>query len=191
METKEVTAKLLEKRIIGLPHNIDKEIADRVVAGIVELNLKSADEIKLMIDSGGGKVKPAFRLIDLIRLSKAPVSGIVVGMCGSAAILILQVCRKRLSTPHSRFFLHFVRSEFSYKANQTRRDVMRSLAAHLKDTLTFQKDGEDLILSRVKISRNKLRRLMDNGERNGSELTSDEALELGLIDEIVDEYDLL
>ena len=68
---------------------------------------------------------------------------------------------------------------------------MRSLTAHLKDTITFQRDGEDLILSRVKISRNKLRRLMDNGERNGSELTSDEALELGLIDEIVDEYDLL
>lgn len=191
MEIKDREAKLLERRIIGLPYNIDKEIVDKIAGSILELNLKSFDEIKLLIDSGGGKIKPAFKLVDVIRLSKAPVSGIVVGLCGSAAVSVLQACHKRLSTPHSKFFLHFVRSDFTYKAYQTKQVIVRSLMSQLKETICNQRETEDIILARVNITRKGLRKLMHNGERDNTELTADEALALGLVDEIVEGYDLL
>ncbi|MBI4118862.1 MAG: ATP-dependent Clp protease proteolytic subunit [Parcubacteria group bacterium] len=191
MEREERSKKLLERRIIGLGDNINKETVDRICSGIVELNLTSSEEIKLVIDSGGGQIEPALYLFDMIKNSKAPVIGVVIGGCGSSAVSVLQSCCRRLSTPNSRFFLHFVsHNDFSFKLNQSESEVVEVLRVKIKEAQVFQKTTEDILLARTKMTREQLRELMQNGEKYRSKFTPDEALVLGLIDEIVERYDL-
>lgn len=104
---RDLEQKLFKKRIIFLNDSIDEELANDICKQLVYLNsLNDKLPIWLFIRSNGGSLKDALDIYDNIRFSRAPVIGLVIGYCHSAAILILQACTKRYSFPNSYFLLH-------------------------------------------------------------------------------------
>jgi ATP-dependent Clp protease protease subunit len=66
-------------------------------------------EVFLIINSPGGECTDGFALHDALRNSTragSPVTGYVQGIAMSAAVVVLQGCENRRSSPHSRFMIH-------------------------------------------------------------------------------------
>jgi ATP-dependent Clp protease, protease subunit len=63
------------------------------------------------IDSGGGSVFGALAVLTLVRQRRIQATGVVLGECSSAALLLFAVCRKRLVTPFSMLLFHRMRAE--------------------------------------------------------------------------------
>ena len=61
------------------------------------------------IDSAGGSVYGALAIITLLRQRQLEATGIVIGECSSAALLLFAACRRRLVTPYSVLLFHRMR----------------------------------------------------------------------------------
>src|SRR5262249_58843304 len=72
---------------------------EEVVKQLLELPAQS--ECTLYIDSAGGSVYGALAVMTLMRLRKLETTGIVLGECSSATILIFAACRHRLGARYS------------------------------------------------------------------------------------------
>jgi len=92
----ELEEKLLEKRIILLNKEVDKDgpVQEKICASLEYLNSISNEEITLKIDSDGGNHYLGNIIIDHIRQSPSPVHGIGTGYVSSMAFNILQSCHK-------------------------------------------------------------------------------------------------
>lgn len=103
---------------------------------MIELQAHSPDRINLIIDSGGGSMEAALQLCDLMStVLTAPVRGIALGACGSAATFVMLYCNERLSTPHSRFLIHSgTRSKISIPIGQTTSENLEQLLREVKAT---------------------------------------------------------
>jgi ATP-dependent protease ClpP protease subunit len=73
------------------------------------LPLRAGRECILYIDCTGGSVYGALAVTTLIRTRRLVCTGIVLGECSSAAILILAACQKRLVTRYSTLLFHGMR----------------------------------------------------------------------------------
>ncbi len=73
------------------------------------LQLRAGRDCVFHIDSMGGSVYGALAITTLIRQRKLQCTGIVLGECSSAALLILAACHKRLVTRYSTLLFHGMR----------------------------------------------------------------------------------
>lgn len=62
--------------------------------------------IKIIISNYGGSLEEAKMLAEVIRLSKTPVWGVVIGMCASAASVLYLSCHKRMALPNATWLFH-------------------------------------------------------------------------------------
>lgn len=60
----------------------------------------------LIISSGGGDTDAMWAFHDTILCSKKKITGVAVGICHSAAPLILAACDIRICTPNTQFMVH-------------------------------------------------------------------------------------
>lgn len=91
-------------RLVG---KVDDASVKEVMKDIDTANsLDYVKEIRMTLTSTGGWLYPAFALYDHIVASKKPVDIIAEGYCMSAAVMILQAGRKRISRPHTSFMIH-------------------------------------------------------------------------------------
>lgn len=100
--------RLLETRTILLSGQVNKELAERVVRQLLLLEAKSADPIKIMIDSPGGDVDAGYAIFDMARFVKPQVWMIGMGLVASAGALILLAAPKerRVAFPNSHYLIH-------------------------------------------------------------------------------------
>lgn len=189
MERNEVREKLYSRRILGLS-KIDEESTNGLIADFFRLNLESEEPIRLIINSNGGDLDGAFALADCLHSLKAPVTGIVIGMCASAALIALLACRERIATCHSRFLAHQARRKVSLMLDDNLEGKLQEI---LRDAQSMRAKIEDYYISRTaKITREKAKQLMHEGEVFSKFLSVQEAKELGFIQQIVpDDFDLL
>src|SRR5262249_34673738 len=94
------------KRDIPVIGDVDDYEAD-VVKALLEL--EPGSECTFYIDSAGGSVYGALAILTLIRHRGLNATGIVLGECSSAALLLFAACRNRLVTPYSTLFFHQMR----------------------------------------------------------------------------------
>lgn len=98
---------LLRKRLIYLDGEVTHDMAKRIGSSILWLNAEDdTSEIILYINSSGGKVAAGLHLYDIVKHSKAPVTGIVYRLANSMAAIVLQACKKRKALRHSEIVLH-------------------------------------------------------------------------------------
>jgi ATP-dependent protease ClpP protease subunit len=188
---------LMNRRTVTLAGEINDQSISDVGQRLLTLQMRSADPINLVIDSGGGNMDAAFRLCDLItHVLTAPVHGIALGACGSAATFVMLCCTKRAATPYSRFLVHSgTRNNVSFPINQ---ESSKNIEQLLKDVKTV----EDMVLRFYTkkltakswtadqpdeaIKRAFVQKLIDRGDqRFGKWLTAEEAIEVGLIETII------
>lgn len=101
------------------------ETIDPIVNIILNLNLTQEDKqspsvINLFIDTDGGDLSSAMRLIDVIRMSEIPIRTIGWGKVASAGLMIFMVGHERLFSENCSILSHnatFNASLFSVRVN--------------------------------------------------------------------------
>ena len=139
----QLTARLLQQRIIVLGTEVDDRIANRLCA---ELLLLSAEDpgrdISLYINSPGGSVSAGLAIYDTMRLIPNDVSTLAMGLAASMGqfLLCAGAAGKRFSLPHAQVLMHQGSAGFGGTAadieiyagqlDRTGRTVMSLVAQH-------------------------------------------------------------
>lgn len=128
--------------------------------------------ILFYIDCSGGNLTDAFMISDTIRQSKTPVYTIITGAALSGGFIIAISGHKRIAYPHASFLFHEGSGGFGGDANK-----FANFALFYKKQLEQMKD---IILNQTSITEEKYKEIKNDDYW----MTADEALELGVIDEI-------
>jgi ATP-dependent Clp protease protease subunit len=132
--------------------------------------------IKIFIDSNGGDLDAAFTIIDSIKLSKTPVWTINIGTAYSGGFFIFINGHKRFAAPLSTFLYH----EGS-TANVGDAGKFNNFADFYKKQLE--------LLKKITIScTNITEEMYKEHQKDDWWIDANEALELGICDEIVDKF---
>jgi len=73
------------------------------------LEVPTRGKVTFYIDSAGGSVYSALAVVTLLRHRQIEATGIVLGECSSATLLLFAACKKRLVTPYSTLMFHHMR----------------------------------------------------------------------------------
>jgi ATP-dependent Clp protease, protease subunit len=171
-------AKLFEDRIIFVGTPISDDIANAVMAQLLCLQQMDPErDISIYINSPGGSFTALTAIYDTLRYLKPDIQTVCLGQAASAAAVLLAAGTKgkRLALPNSRILIHQPYTEGTYgqasdieiQANEILR--MRSLL----ETMIADNTGKSIEEVSRDIERDKI-------------LTAEQAIEYGLIDQILE-----
>lgn len=169
-------AKLLDERTIFVTGGIDDEISDRVVAQLLYLDTNgSKKDILMIINSPGGAVTAGLAIFDTMQAIKAKVQTLCIGQAASmGAILMLGGTKgKRFCLPNARFLIH--QPLGGAQGTSTDIEIQTEEILRIKAFLT------QLIAERTG---QPLEKVIKDTDRDNF-LSAQEAVEYGLVDEIV------
>lgn len=175
---------LLEARIIDLTDEINAEMAMYVRVALAMLQTEGSPDIEVHITSNGGLTGVSFDLVDLFRHYPGKVTGKVFGFARSAAATILQGCDVRLASPHACILVHHSTGRVSFDELEDPEKLKKLRENRREETERMY----GIYLSRTgdKLNRDKLAQFCQE-ER---EMYASEALEFGLIDDIIKDKEL-
>lgn len=172
----DIYSRLLKDRIIFLGTAIDDNVANVVVAQMLYLEAEDPDkEIFFYLNSPGGHVSSGMAIYDTMQYIKPQISTVCMGQAASMAAILLAAGEKgkRFALPHSRILIHQPLGGFQGQATDI--DIQAREILRLKDEL-------NKILA--ELTGQQLAKIMNDTERDYF-MTSQQAKEYGLIDEIV------
>jgi ATP-dependent Clp protease, protease subunit len=105
----QLTARLLQQRIIVLGTEVDDQIANRLCAQLLLLSAEDPRrDISLYINSPGGSVSAGLAIYDTMRLIPNDVSTLAMGLAASMGqfLLCAGAAGKRFSLPHAQVLMH-------------------------------------------------------------------------------------
>ncbi|HWG15365.1 MAG TPA: ATP-dependent Clp protease proteolytic subunit [Streptosporangiaceae bacterium] len=105
----QLTARLLQQRIIVLGAEVDDRIANRLCAQLLLLSAEDPQrDISLYINSPGGTVSAGLAIYDTMRLIPNDVSTLAMGLAASMGqfLLCAGTAGKRFSLPHAQVLMH-------------------------------------------------------------------------------------
>ncbi|KAK4422461.1 ATP-dependent Clp protease proteolytic subunit, chloroplastic [Sesamum alatum] len=100
---------LLKERIVFLGSGIDDFVADAIISQLLLLDAQdSTKDIRLFINSPGGSLSATMAIFDVVRLVRADVSTVALGISASTASIILGggTKGKRFAMPNTRIMIH-------------------------------------------------------------------------------------
>lgn len=171
-------ARLLEKGIIDLLGDVDEEMFGYIRECMLELALRDNPPIRINITSRGGGVNSGLLIYDLLRLYPGETTGVVIAFASSIAAVMLQACKKRESTQNSLILIHHIRR------NEVSLDKFDDPAEIKKIKKSLRESQEKIYLifdKKTKMSRAAIIALC----KEERELSAQEALKFGFIDEII------
>lgn len=171
----DIYSRLLNDRIIFLGGQIDDHVANIIIAQMLFLDSTDPNkDIHLYINSPGGSVTAALAIYDTMNHLKADVSTICVGIAASAAALILSsgARGKRFILPNAEVMIHQVMGGAEGQASDI--EISARHILRMKETL-------NKILS--KNTGKPVAQVEKDSDRDNF-MTSDEAKNYGLVDEI-------
>jgi ATP-dependent Clp protease protease subunit len=171
-------AKLFEDRIIFLGVQVDDASADDIMAQMLVLESMDPDrDITLYINSPGGSFTAMTAIYDTMQYIRPQIQTVVLGQAASAAAVILAAGTpgKRLALPNARVLIHQPSTGDAGRGQASdieiqAREVLR-LRTWLEETLSrhSKKTPQEV---NIDIERDNI-------------LSADEALEYGLIDQVL------
>ncbi|KMT11470.1 hypothetical protein BVRB_5g107950 [Beta vulgaris subsp. vulgaris] len=105
----DVMGLLLKERIVFLGSGIDDFVADAIISQLLLLDAQDhTKDIRLFINSPGGSLSATMAIFDVVRLVRADVSTLALGIAASTASIILGAGTKgkRLAMPNARIMVH-------------------------------------------------------------------------------------
>ena len=173
----DIYSKLLKERIVFLGSAIDDNVANIVIAQL--LFLESEDptrEISLYINSPGGYITSGLAIYDTMQYIKSPVATMCIGQAASMAAVLLGAGEKgkRLALPRSRVLIHQPLGGAQGQATD--------IGIQAKEILRAREELNNILASHTG---QKIERIVMDTERDFY-MTALQALEYGIIDEIVE-----
>lgn len=141
--------------------------------------IKKRKPILIFFFSPGGSLDVNNAIVDTISLSKTPVYGINTSQCCSAAAFIFLSCHKRFMFPQAYFVYHQGGGTFSGSFET----VIAQIAA-------YQEQVANLSLLMKKYTKYTEEEIAE-GIVGEWYICADEALEKGVVDEVIDDLDVL
>lgn len=172
----DIFSRLMMDRILWVAGPVNDAMSTVVQAQLMFLDNLEKKIITMHIDSPGGSVKSGLSMVDVMNYVSSNISTINTGMAASMGSILLGAGTKgmRYSLPNSKVMLHQVSSGASGHVE----DIKISLAEAIKyNDKLFTMLGEYCDKSKEQV-------LADCNRDNW--LTSEEALEYGIIDGIVE-----
>ncbi len=173
----DIFSRLLNDRIIFLSDEVNDTTASLVVAQLLFLEAQDPDkDISFYINSPGGSVTAGMAIYDTMKFIKCDVSTICIGMAASMGAFLLSsgTKGKRIALPNSQIMIH--QPLGGAKGQATDIKIQAELILRTRDNLN-RILAENTGRSVEEIAR--------DTERDNF-MTSQQALEYGLIDKIYD-----
>jgi len=172
----DIYSRLLEDRIIFLRDAIDDDVANVVIAQILFLAAKDpSKDIQLYINSPGGIITSGLAIYDTMRFVKADVATICIGQAASMAAVLLAAGAegKRSALPNSRILLH--------QASGGSQGQAADVRIQTEELLRMQ----DLLVKILSEHTGKQKRSIQKDIDRDRFMTTDEAIDYGLIDRVI------
>ncbi len=171
----DIFSKLLENRIIFINGEINDSLSNLVISELLYLDSLNNSDIEIYINSPGGSVTSGLAIIDTMNFIKSDIRTIVTGMAASMASLILAsgTKGKRMSLKNSEIMIHQPLGNTSGQATDIEIQAKRILK---------KKKMLNQMLSNL--THQPIKKIEKDTERDKF-LSSDEALNYGLIDSII------
>ena len=175
-------SRLLKENIIFIGTPIDDTIANLICAQLLHLESENPDrDISLYINSPGGDINGLFAIYDTMQYIQPDVTTICFGQAASAAAVLLAAGTpgKRLALPHSRILLHqpYAGAQGQVSDIELVSQEVQRLKLQLEEILA-RHTGQDVEKIHTDTDRDFV-------------LTASEALEYGIIDEVIEERPLV
>lgn len=183
------TARLHQQRRIPVCGRLSKDSVDEVALALTKLDYDSFEPILLMIESGGGPIVPVQQLQDTIGLLNSPVDALVLGDCASAAVDLVQMCRKRFILPSARMLVHYIRHDQRWICDDPDQ-LDEDLDLFRQETRELAKRRLDLYTSRTGLSSGEIRKIFRQGEVHQAFFSANQALKFNFVDEILTNFKL-
>lgn len=172
----DIYSRLLKDNIIFIGSEITDELANTVIAQMLYLEAENPEkEISLYINSPGGSITAGIAIYDTMQFIKSDVVTICVGQAASMAAVLLAAGRKgkRYSLPNSRIILHQPFGGFQGQASD--------IAIQAREMLRIREKINEILALHTQQPKEKIQADI---ERDFI-MTPEEALEYGLIDQII------
>lgn len=151
-------------------YDVDDALAATMIKGLRILSaIRPEDPIQIIVNCQGGDTQHGLAIYDAIRMVPSPVHGTVIGHCYSIAAWILQACDVRRMSHNSSLMIHHGEgSKTQFDKEQDKKCI-------------------EILLSRIREKHpNYTETKLDKLLLKDTYLFPEEALELGLIDEVVE-----
>ena len=173
----DIYSRLLKERIIFLTGPVDDMVSSLICAQLLYLESENpSKDISFYINSPGGTVTAGLAIYDTIKYVRPDISTVCFGQAASMGSLLLAAGAKgkRFGLPHSRIMIHQPSGGFQGQAADIdiqAREIL-SLRARLNE-IYVKHTGQPLEVIEKRMDRD-------------SFLSPEEAMEFGLIDEVVE-----
>ena len=171
----DIYSRLLKDIIIILTGEIDDNTANVVVAQLLYLDSINNNDISLYINSPGGSITAGMAIYDTMNFIKSDVSTICLGMAASMGAFLLSsgTKGKRYCLPNSEVMIHQPLGGASGQATE-----IKIAAEHI---LKIKEKLNKILASNT----NKDIKTIEIDTERDNYLSSEEALQYGLIDQIL------
>lgn len=185
-----ITLPTPKNRKIFFSKQVDQETIEEVSKQIIEINENDEYLVKLyeihdleykpkpieiFIDSYGGYVYQIFGLVGIMEKSKTPIHTICTGAAMSCGFILLINGHKRFCYEYGTPLYHQVSS--------VAWGEVQNMEEELKEVKRLQNKMEEMTLRKTKITKERLDEIRE--KKIDWFMTADEALKLGVVDEIV------
>jgi ATP-dependent Clp protease protease subunit len=172
----DIYSRLLRERIVFLGTEVTDDLANVITAQLLFLEAEDPEkDIDLYINSPGGSAYAGMAIYDTVQYVKPAVRTISVGMCMSAAAMILcgGAAGKRMALPNSKIMIHQGSAGF--------RGTPTDIEIHAHEVLSMRQRMAEIIAAH---SKRPLEAVLKDIDRDHF-MTPDDAVEYGLIDRVV------
>jgi len=187
---KEHKKRLLDEGIFPVL-KIDNETISELKDWIVT-NRPERKKFTILINSTGGCPTQVVRFASLISIlgKEVEITGVALDTCGSAALALLQCCHKRVAVVHTGFFIHHIQTRIRISCHS--KELQKIFDDEIESSRLLEEEIVKLQCKKTGLSRDKWMKLADYGEKDmDTPIFTDQALKLGLVDEVVDSYPCL
>ncbi|RTK97587.1 MAG: ATP-dependent Clp endopeptidase proteolytic subunit ClpP [Neisseriaceae bacterium] len=171
----DIYSRLLRERIVFLVGEVNDQSANLIVAQLLFLEAENPDkDIYFYINSPGGSVTAGMSIYDTMNFIKCDVNTICIGQACSMGSFLLSAGTKgkRYALPNSRVMIHQPLGGFRGQASD--------IEIHAKNILFMKRQLNEMLARHTGKSVEDLERDTDRDNF----MTSQEALEYGLIDKV-------
>ena len=172
----DIYSRLLKERIIFLGSPIDDHVANLIIAQLLFLAAEDASkDICLYINSPGGSITSGMAILDTMNFIKPEMATICLGMAASmAAILLASGSKgKRSALENSRIMIHQPLGGIEGQASD--------IEIHAREILRLKESTNKILAG---LTGQAFEKIVKDTDRNYF-MSSTEALEYGIIDEIL------
>ena len=171
----DIFSRLLRDRILWLSGPVNQHMSDIVQAQLLFLDSVEKKDITLYINSPGGSVMCGLGIVDLMNYVNSDIVTTNIGMCASMGSVLLSsgTKGKRSSLIYSKVMTHFVSHGTQGNVQDTR---INQLEAEKYNYILFKMIAENC---------GKTFEEALESSRRDKWFNSDEALQFGLIDEVI------